>query len=261
MATTLDEQIAAPRQFIRMTKTASRTAVAASPTSTFDLAGSPGAGVLAGTSTTAGVVPTDATAGCPPINAFAGPTGNLELATMSGSVLGASTLYDMLWKGGPYPFNANVTLSAQPSFLARVPPDDNQTELWIEAVTAFTGNLSVAVGYTNQAGTSGRSTGTVATGMAPIVGRMVQLPLQSGDSGVQQVNTVVATVSTAGTFNVLVLQRLVSGSIRTLGTRDRLDWTQTGRRRMYDTMALIQVSQPDSTATGSVDWDLMISNS
>ncbi len=68
--TTLDRLIAAASQRVGMIKTASRTSVAAIPFSVFDLAGNPGAGTLAGSSTTAGVVPTDATTGCTTINAF-----------------------------------------------------------------------------------------------------------------------------------------------------------------------------------------------
>ncbi|MFK5283513.1 hypothetical protein ACI3PL_28460, partial [Lacticaseibacillus paracasei] len=68
--TTFDQFIAAAKQQIAIVKTNARTTTAASVFSLFDLEGSPGAGVLAGTSTTAGVVPTDATPGCPPINAY-----------------------------------------------------------------------------------------------------------------------------------------------------------------------------------------------
>ena len=59
--------IGAAKQFSSFAKTAARTSVATGWFSVFDLAGNPGAGVLAGTSTTTGVVPTDATAGCPTI--------------------------------------------------------------------------------------------------------------------------------------------------------------------------------------------------
>jgi hypothetical protein len=71
---TLDGYIASAKQRIPLIKTASRTSVANIPFSVFDLAGNPGAGTLAGTSTAAGVVPTDATAGCPIINAYGSGT-------------------------------------------------------------------------------------------------------------------------------------------------------------------------------------------
>ncbi len=52
--TTFDGFIAATKQYVSVAKTASRTSIAAAWFSVFDLAGNPGAGTLAGTSTTAG---------------------------------------------------------------------------------------------------------------------------------------------------------------------------------------------------------------
>lgn len=188
------------------------TAVATAWMSVFGAAGTPGAGVLAGTSTTAGVVPTDATAGCPVINAFSGSnTGYLSAVDYGNTVACRMRLCDLLWKGGAYPFNANVTLASQPSYSSRVPNGDYKgTEIWLEAVTAFTGNQTITITYTNQDGVTGRSTGAVATGAAPILGRMFQMPLQAGDTGVQKIESVVSTVSTVGTFNVLVLRPLIA---------------------------------------------------
>ena len=57
--TSFDGFIASAKQYLSVAKTAARTSVAASWFSVFDLAGKPGAGVLASTSTAAGVVPTD----------------------------------------------------------------------------------------------------------------------------------------------------------------------------------------------------------
>ena len=122
--TTLDGFLAAPMQRITLLKTASRTSVAAIPFSVFDVAGNPGAGVLAGTSTTTGVVPTDATAGCPVINAFgAGATGYITRIEASNSAACRITLYDMLWKGGAYAFNAAVTGQTPTSFASRGSPN------------------------------------------------------------------------------------------------------------------------------------------
>ena len=142
--TTRDGLIAAQAgaQRLRIFKSASRTSVAAIPFSVFDLAGVPGAGVLGGTSTAAGVVPTDATAGCPVINAFGGSNvGYLTRVEASSPVAGRIAIYDMLFKAGAYAFNANQTLASQPSYSSRVlgGTDYKGTEIWLEAVTAFTG--------------------------------------------------------------------------------------------------------------------------
>ena len=191
--TTFDGFIGSAKQYATLVKTASRTSVAAQWFSVFDVAGNPGAGVLAGTSTTTGVVPTDATAGCPTINAFGGgATGYLAQVEFGSSVACRLKLFDMLWKGGAYAFNASTTGQTPTSFSSRVPggTDFTDTQIWLEQVTAGTGVQGVNVTYTNQSGTAGRSTGTVVTA-ANIVGRMWQLPLQAGDTGVQGVTGVV----------------------------------------------------------------------
>lgn len=251
--TTLDQYLAAPSQRVGIIKTASVTSVALMPTQVLQAAGNPGAGTLAGTSTTAGVVPTDATAGFPGINAFAGgATGYISNINFGSTVPCRITLFDCLWKGGAYPFNAAVTLSAQPSYSTRVigGTDYTNTEIWIEAVTAHTGNQSIAVTYTNQDGTTGKTTGTIATGVAPIVARMLQLPLAAGDTGVQKIESVTSTVSTVGTFNVLVLRRLWSGRVIVANWGDTHDFLKTGMPQIFADSALMTVVQPDSTATG-----------
>ena len=251
--TTLDQFIAAPSQRISINKTAGVTSVALMNTQVLQAAGSPGAGVLAGTNTTAGVVPDDNTAGFPIINAFqGGATGYIGGVQFGSTVPCRMAMFDCLWKGGAYAFNANQVLSGQPSYSTRVPSgtDFTNTEIWIEAVTAFTGNLSIAVTYTNQAGVTGRTTGTVATGMAPIIGRMVQLPFQVGDTGLQRIESVIATGATVGTFNVLVLRRLWGGRVIVANGGDTHDFLKTGMPVIFDNSALMPIIQPDSTNTG-----------
>lgn len=251
--TTLDQYLAAPSQRVGVIKNASVTSVALMSTQVLQAAGNPGAGTLAGTNTANGLVPTDADAGFPVINAFVGgATGYLSNVTFGSTVPCRITLYDCLFKAGAYAFNAAVTLASQPSYSTRVigGTDFTNTEIWIEAVTGFTGNQSIAVTYTNQAGTTARTTGTIATGVAPIVGRMLQLPLQTGDTGVQKIESVTSTVSTVGTFNVLVLRRLWSGRVIAANSGDVHDFLKTGMPEIFATSALMPIVQPDSTATG-----------
>ena len=251
--TTLDQYIAAASQRVSIIKTAAVTSVAANVTQVIQAAGNPGAGTLAGTNTANGVVPTDATAGFPILNAFGGgATGYITNISFGSTVACRLHLFDCLFKAGAYAFNANVALTAQPSYASRVlgGTDFTNTEIWIEAVTAFTGNQTITVTYTNQAGVTGRSTGAIATGVAPIVGRMLQLPLQAGDTGVQKIESVVSTVSTVGTFNVLVLRRLWSGRIIAANFGDVHDFLKTGMPIVFADSALMVLSQPDATTTG-----------
>lgn len=137
--TSFDGFIASAKQYLSVAKTAARASVAASWFSVFDLAGNPGAGVLAGTSTAAGVVPTDATAGCPTIDAFGGgATGHLAQVDFGSSVACRLKLFDLVFKAGAYAFNAAQALSgqpvmAQPLINARVSIIEEKTVVKVEA--------------------------------------------------------------------------------------------------------------------------------
>ena len=256
-----DQAIAAAKQYLSVAKTAVRPSIAASWFSVFDLAGNPGAGVLAGTSTAAGVVPTDATAGCPTIAAFgASALGYLWQLEYGCSVACRLKLFDMVFKAGAYAFNAAQVLTGQPSYASRMPGGSySDTQIWIEAVTAFTGNLTVTITYTNQSGVTGR-TATLATGTALTVGRLMQVPLQAGDTGVQAITNVAGTVATAGTFNVLVLRPLWSGRCRTANDGDVHDFTKTGMPQVFADSALFLAVAADSTSTGIPEIELVVAN-
>ncbi len=262
--TTRDGLIAAmgSAQRIRMMKSTSRTVVANIPFSLFDVAGDPGAGTLAGSSTAAGVVPTDATVGVPVINAFSGANlGYVTRVEASNIVACRIAVYDMLFKAGAYAFNANVTLGSQPSYSSRIPggTDYGGCELWLETVTAFTGNQSIRVQYLDQGGNAG-DTGTIATGVAPTVGRMLKLPLAAGDTGVSQVTNVTSTVSTVGTFNVLVLRKIWEGRIRAANDQIVHGPDLTGLRQVFADSALVTVITADSTASQLPEIYLDIAN-
>lgn len=260
--TSLDGYISAARQRVPLFKTATRTTVAVAWFSLFDLAGDPGAGTLAGSSTTAGVVPTDATAGCPLINAFGGgATGYLGAVEYTGSVACRIALFDLLFKAGAYAFNANQALSSQPSYSGRLPGTDYKgLEIWVETVTAATGNLAVNVTYTDESGNTGATTGAVGIGAAPTVGRCWQLPFASGDSGVQAITNVAGTVASAGTFNVLVLRRLWTGRVPVASGGDVHDMLRIGLPQLYADSALFMLISPDSTSSGVPDLAVTIVN-
>lgn len=260
--TTLDGWIASAKQRLTMSRTATRTAVAASPTSIFNLAGINGSGALAGVSTTTGTVPTDATAGCPLINAFGGgATGYISRIEASNIVSGRIRLYDMLWKGGAYAFNVSTSGNSPTSYSSRVPSGTDFTglQIWYEQVTAGTLVQNVNVTYNNQGGASS-TTGVTAAPAAMILGRMFQLPLAAGDSGVQGITGVVGTVASAGTFNLLVLRPLADIRIRIANDSVILDMLGTGLPQIFADSALYMIFQPDSTATQTPELQIDIVN-
>lgn len=274
---TLDQYIAAAKQKIRMSKSTARTSVANTNFSVFDLAGQPGAGTLAGTSTANGVVPTDDTAGCPVINAFGGGAiGYVTGLDVGSSVASRVKLYDMLFKAGAYAFTgATTNLSAQPPISGRCPdyPGSgtvfgNGTEIWIEVSTAFSTGTAwqVSITYTNSAGTGSRTTGnsTAQNAASLTLGKMFQMPLQAGDSGVQKIDSVVVTnggtAMTAGAFNVLILRPIKDTRIPAINTTVEKNILDIGAPRIYEDSALIMTVQADSTSTGTPDIMLEISN-
>jgi hypothetical protein len=259
---TFDQLLASAKQYVSHAKTGSRTAVAAQWTSTFELAGNPGAGVLAGTSTTTGVVPTDATPGCPVINAFGGgAAGYLSQVDFGSSVACRIKLFDLLWKGGAYAFNANTTGNSPASFASRVPGGTNfdNTQLWYEQVTAGTLVQNVNVNYNDQANAAS-STGVIAAPAAMIVGRCFQLPLAAGDTGIQGVTGCVGSVASAGTFNLLVMRPIWSGRVKIANDGDVHGPDRTLMPVIYPDSALVMLIAPDSTATGVPELEYVIAN-
>lgn len=259
--TTFDGLLAAPKDFPQIQKTATRTTVAVGYFGLIDLAGQPGAGVLAGTNTANGVVPTDATAGFPIIAAFGGgATGYLASVAYGSSVLGWMYLSDCVFKAGAYGFAAGTTaLSSQPSFASRMPGGSYAgTQIWIEVSTAFaTGTAwQVQVTYTNQDGVAGRSTViTPALAAAALTqGRRYQLALQAGDSGVQKIESVIVTnggtAMTAGAFNVLVLEPLWANRVGAVNGGGVDNLTLSGMPAMFADSALDLMVQPDGTSSG-----------
>ena len=269
---TLNDWIGSDKQVIPISKMALRTTVANVWFSLFDVAGNPGAGTLAGTSTTAGVVPTDATAGCPGIN-FSSGSGYLSTVGFGNTVASRLMLADILWKGGAYSYAGGTTpLSSQPSYSSRVPggTDYTGTQIWIEVSTAFaTGNnWKVEVTYTDQAGTSGHTTGAQpATALAAAgltLGKMLQLPLAAGDSGVSKIESVVvtngSTAMTAGAFNVLVLRPLWNGRVPAANGGDCHGIDRTGLPLVFNDSALALMVAADSTSSGLPDLVLDIAS-
>jgi hypothetical protein len=260
--TSLDTFIAAPKQKITYTKIGSRTTVANGWFSLQELAGQPGAGSLAGSNTANGLVPDDNTVGYPAIGDYgSGSTGMLGLVEFSNIVPGRLALFDRLFLAGAYAFNAATTLASQPSFATRVPNTDYKgLELWAEQVTAATGNQAVSVNYTNQVGTTGKTTGATGIGSAQTVGRCWQLPLAAGDSGIQKIESVTGSTATAGTFNIMVLRPLWQARVQIANGGDIHDLLRTGAPVVPATAALYVMFCPDGTSTGTPDMNIVIAN-
>ncbi len=266
--TTVDGLVAAAKQRVIWTKTTSVTTVAAQWSSLLDVAGHPGAGSLSVGNTANGLVCDDTVAGFPGIDTFGGgATGYLAKVAYGASVAARLCVMDRLWHVGSISMTATgtTTLTAQPSYLARVPGGTGLgCEIWLEINAAVSATATtVAVTYTNEAGVTGRATGATASLSGYITRRLIQMPLQTGDKGVQKIESVIigGTVATTGSVNVVVARPLYDcARVRVANDASTAGWDLTMLPQVYDTTAFWPIVAADSTASGIVDLTLTVAN-
>jgi hypothetical protein len=274
--TSLDTYIASAKQRIGINKV-SRTTTTLTTFSVFDLAGNPGAGSLPGTVTTSGILQTDVTTGFPIID-FTSGTTNLSKVEFGSSVATRLRIYDMIVKSGAYSYAAGTTsLTGYPVITGRCPDYTGGTtfgsrnEIWIEVSTAFVTGTSwqVQVTYWNQNGSAdGTRTSIISVAQAAAaltLGKMFQLSLQAGDTGVQKILSVVVTnggtLMTAGAFSVVLMRSLwTSGRVNVANGGDIHDLLKTGLPVVYNTSALYLIVQADGTASGVPDVFIELCN-
>lgn len=264
--TSLNDWYNSVKQKLTMIKTAARTTVATIPFSVFDLAGNPGAGVLAVGNTANGVVPTDATAGYPIIT-FTTGVGYIAGIELNSTVAARAYLFDRLFAAGAYAFTAGTTsLTSQPAISGRCPdyPGSGTSfgignQIWIEVTTAFvTGTAwQVQVTYTNAAGVAGRTSiiSAAQAAAALTLGKTFQMALQSGDNGCQKIESVIVTnggtAMTAGNFNVMILRPLWTGRVSVANGQIKDDMLKVGMPVIYLDSALLVFIAADSTSSGT----------
>ena len=265
---TADDYIGAARERIQIIKTAAFTTVGANASSSWNIAGKPGAGSLNIGNTTTGLVPTDATLGCPVIAAFGeGAKGYLGGASFKSSVPGGAVAYDRLWHAGSFLATAlgTTNLSGHPAYSQRLPGgnDYDNLEILLEINAAFSATATtIAVGYTNELGVTGRSTGATGSLSGLATRRVIRMPLQAGDKAPQRIDsvTVGGTVATAGSFNAVLARRLDDFDVRLANAKDTHTWEMTDAPEVFADMAAWAVLEPDSTSSGVFTMNLGIWN-
>lgn len=241
--------------------------------STWGVGNIPPAGTLAVGNTTTGVLFDDTYTGAPAINAFgSGATGYISQTKYKNTVEGVVVLYDRLWGAGDISLvtTATTTFSSQPSYAGRLPGgnDYGNLEIMLETVTVSSAGTgpTVTVNYTNEAGTTGRTTVAIVTtnftGTNAAAGRVIRLPLQAGDKGVQKIESISVTAGTltAGTANVIVARKLASFELRAVNALDVQTYDALGMPQVFDTSCLWTVAQGTATATGGFSLQLDIIN-
>lgn len=133
---------------------------------------------------------------------------------------GALLLYDRLLHNGGLSGTLTSAQTVGGTLTRNTGGEGNQ--IWVEIYTQIgTTATTITASYTNHAGTSGRTTKPVAIGATGNREgeRMLALPLQDGDTGVQAVAsvTLAGSTATAGSFGVTIMKPLGVGLIPSSG--------------------------------------------
>lgn len=172
--------------------------------------------VPAGVAPTTAVVPTRTTAGAlGQVNGNGGILGIIG-ARFNAMNPGTYIIADRLSHQGGLSGTATAaqTTNLPTAALTRYTSGDGVMAMLTIYTQIGTSAVTVTASYTNEAGTSGRTTPTVALGATGFreANRAILLPLQSGDKGVRAVASVTpsATTGTAGNYGVTLFKPLIA---------------------------------------------------
>ena len=246
----LDAAIAAAQQF-PIAKASLTTKGAGLAQSLWKAAGFPIGG--ASPSSGAGGIPDRTTVGALPFAGFGAWLGYLAKLSLVSSTAGTVFIADRLWANSGLNATLTTAQTINGATITRYASGVGN-QLWIEIYTATGATASnLTVSYTNQAGTAGRTT-TVAMQNAPVVGQMVWVPLQAGDTGILSVQSVTlsASTGTAGDFGLTILQQIDLISIATANLAPPRGVYDTALPIIDPNAALMFYVLPTTTNTGQI---------
>lgn len=237
----------------------SGTLVAGRPWTPFYAAGVPGPAVaptpgVAGAALTsyAGALTFPAAVGGETIH-LAGFTGGNS--AQSGTLL----LCDRLWhnSGLSVTLNTSQTVNsvAWPARDANGLTDGTGVYIGLEISTAMgAGTPTLNLGYTNQAGTAGRSSSNLQAVVASsAIGTFYQFGLQAGDTGVRSIQTYQQTATmTSGVHRLVAYRVLAALECINAGVVEQLTLLTSGLPRCYDNTVPFLIFIPNTTTTTSI---------
>lgn len=126
-------------------------------------------------------------------------------------------------------------------------------EIWMYVNTAIGATTAtVTVTYTNSAGVGSRTT-TFTTIASQPANRMIQMTLQSGDVGVQSIQSVQLNTSTTttGNWGLVIMERITNIPFQTLNVGINYDFASIGMPTIDDNTCLSFIGQGTTTNTGN----------
>jgi hypothetical protein len=254
----LDNLVASlPGQIQPYTK-ASSVSVAGGYMSLWNAAGQPAAGVIAISQTTTGVSPTSATTGAFTYtnNGGGSATTNIARISASSSVTGTVVVYDRLWHGGSFTSaNGSISITNPTSTLTRTygPSANNWqgTELWFEVASALSATATtITITYNDGVGNTGLSA-TCAVPASAIIGRMFPFVMANGN-GIKVITAMSGSAAPTGTFNLVILQRLIEVPIAIAGIAQALDFAGCGFPVIQNNACISFFMVTNTTSTGTL---------
>ncbi len=260
--TTLDGALAGLQPPNTLLKTGAAT-VAARWYSPFYVAGRPGAAV-APTPGIAGAALTSYAGQFP----FSNPvSGNSHLARFSAAcnTPGRLRICDRLWHNS----GINVTLNtSQTVNSVAFPARDrlgttNGEDVLIGAEVSTVmgaGTPTWTMGYTNSAGTAGRSIVTPAQSATMAVGSFIDIPLAAGDLGVRSIQTWQQSATmTSGVYHLVAYRVLCEIDLPQANIGQVLDMMGTGFTRLYDNTVPFFLWLPTTTTAPTLSGGVTLS--
>lgn len=204
-----------------------------------------------------GYVPDKTTTGA--LRNFSNPSNPLlsylASATVVGATVGTLIVYDRLWACSGF---GTVSTSEQsvttPGSLTRPDANGDGVEAWGEVYTAPGATTATwTLKYKNTGGAaSGRTATYTHPANAETVGQMFPFILTNGDTGISEVTSFTASVSsgTAGDIGITLLRRLAEIPITAANVGAIVNAFDMGLPQVYDDACLAFMVQCSTTSTG-----------
>jgi hypothetical protein len=262
----LDGVIAGMQPPQYLTKAATGTIVAGRPHSLFYTAGVPGAGSAPAASLN-GSVHNAPLAGCFSFVNDAAKQYLARFAATSHAQGGLLLLCDRLWSNG----GINITSTGAQAITSPAwPARDNAGStsgdgvlLGVE-VSATTGSATptLTVGYTNQAGTAGKTgTNTVGTNASAPAGSFFPIGLAAGDRGVRSVQSLTLSASwVSGTIHLVAYRVVTALELVAGGIGNAVDAITGGMPELFDDSCLWPVFIPSTSLTTQISGQFIQTN-
>lgn len=266
--TTLDGALSGMQPLRPFAKAATPTLVAGRPHSLWYLGGSPGAGAMDNTTSGGAALSSSSALVNGQIPHFDPVSGNSYLGRLSAAASQPGTLLlcDRLWHGsnviGGTVISVTATTAQNITAFPGLPARDvagaangDGVHFGVEVYSATgEGTPTITMGYTNQAGTTGRTaTNLDAVVASSAVGAFYRMGLQSGDTGVRAPTSLTLSATmTSGNIGLVAYRVLASLEITAANVSNAVDALTAGFQKIPNGAVPFFLFVPSTTTAASI---------